>query len=119
MDSRSARIPIIVIMQLLRAAQTKSVGLNASPLPLLSGGASVITTLPDLVCTASVLNPAIYFAVIGAIRINFLNIFCVANLSPKFISKIVDKDGEVQNVFFIRSVELGVYSRACSNAGQL
>jgi hypothetical protein len=43
-----AAIPIIVNMQLPSAVATKSVGEKYSPLPLLSGGASVMIILPDL-----------------------------------------------------------------------
>src|SRR6266513_4079082 len=39
--SVSALIPMVVLMQVPRAVATKSVGENASPLPLLSAGASV------------------------------------------------------------------------------
>src|SRR5207302_4495050 len=39
--SSSAFIPMVVLMQVPRAVATRSVGENASPLPLLSAGASV------------------------------------------------------------------------------
>src|SRR5213595_4049808 len=39
--SSCALIPIVVVMQVARAVATRSVGENASPLPLLSVGASV------------------------------------------------------------------------------
>ena len=39
--SSSALIPMVVLMQVARAVATRSVGENASPLPLLSVGASV------------------------------------------------------------------------------
>ena len=43
-----AAIPIMVKMQLPSAEATISVGEKFSPFPLLSTGASVIITLPDL-----------------------------------------------------------------------
>ena len=51
-----ALMPIIVIIQLGSAVATKSVGEKASPLPLLSVGASVIIRLVDFRCVASVLR---------------------------------------------------------------
>ena len=39
--SSSALIPMVVLMQVPSAVATRSVGENASPLPLLSAGASV------------------------------------------------------------------------------
>ncbi len=51
-----ALIPIMVIIQLESAVATKSVGEKASPLPLLSVGASVIRALDDLRCIAFVLR---------------------------------------------------------------
>ena len=55
-----AAIPIMVIIQDPRAAATKSVGEKASPLPLLSTGASVIIASPEDKCTASVLRLSLY-----------------------------------------------------------
>ena len=49
-----ARMPMMVSMQLARAVATRSVGENASPLPRLSTGASVMMWLPERRWTASV-----------------------------------------------------------------
>jgi hypothetical protein len=43
----SAVIPINVIMHVAREVHNKSVGENASPFPLLSSGASVVSVLPE------------------------------------------------------------------------
>lgn len=45
-----ALMPTMVIMQLAKAALVKSVGEKAAPLPWLSSGASVMTSLPDPWC---------------------------------------------------------------------
>ena len=50
----------MVIIQDPKAVATKSVGENASPLPLLSIGASVIIVSPEDKCTASVLRLFLY-----------------------------------------------------------
>ena len=54
-------------MQLERAAQTVSVGENASPFPLLSTGASVMNVCPEAKCLSSVRNSPIYFPLAVAI----------------------------------------------------
>jgi hypothetical protein len=54
--SRSATIPIIVTIQLPKAAQTKSVGEKDSPFPLLSKGASVNSAFPERTWVAWVLK---------------------------------------------------------------
>ncbi|SUZ60690.1 uncharacterized protein METZ01_LOCUS13544 [marine metagenome] len=46
----------MVIMQDPNAVATRSVGENASPLPLLSTGASVMIFSPEAMCSASVLR---------------------------------------------------------------
>ena len=74
--SLSARIPMSVIMQLLSAAHTRSVGLKASPLPLLSGGASVIILLPDIWWVSCVRRPPRYSPVIDAMD-ELDKVFCV------------------------------------------
>src|SRR5881275_2966168 len=50
--SSCALIPIVVVMQVARAVATRSVGENASPLPLLSVGASVEILDLDGPCVA-------------------------------------------------------------------
>ena len=74
--SRSASMPMSVIMQLLRAAHTRSVGLKASPLPLLSGGASVVILLPDSWWVSCVRSPPRYSPVIDAMD-ELDKVFCV------------------------------------------
>jgi hypothetical protein len=64
-----ADIPIMVKMQLPRADATRSVGEKFSPLPLLSTGASVVITLPDLRCRISVLKSPRYFVFAVSIAI--------------------------------------------------
>jgi hypothetical protein len=49
-------MPIIVTMQLPKAAETRSVGEKASPFPLLSRGASVINAFPERTWVAWVLK---------------------------------------------------------------
>jgi hypothetical protein len=53
----------MVIMQLAKLVHVKSVGEKASPLPLLSIGASVIIFNPEATCVASVLKLPRYFTV--------------------------------------------------------
>ena len=47
MERLSAEIPMIVSIQEAREVAARSVGENASPLPWLSTGASVMILLPD------------------------------------------------------------------------
>src|SRR5437667_6876872 len=56
----SALIPIVVLMHVARAVATRSVGENASPLPLLSLGASVEIFDCDGPCVASQCKPPVY-----------------------------------------------------------
>src|SRR5205809_3764361 len=51
--SESALIPIVVLMHVPSAVATRSVGENASPLPLLSAGASVASLDFEGPCVAS------------------------------------------------------------------
>ncbi len=55
-----ALIPITVSIQLAKPVATVSVGEKASPLPLLSRGASVMNLFPDLRCSHSVLRSPRY-----------------------------------------------------------
>src|SRR5438045_8560760 len=55
-----ALIPMVVLMQVARAVATRSVGENASPLPLLSVGASVAIFASDGPCTASQCKSPVY-----------------------------------------------------------
>src|ERR1044071_5334313 len=57
----SALIPIVVLMHVARAVATKSVGENASPLPLLSLGASVEILACEGPCVASQCKSPVYF----------------------------------------------------------
>jgi hypothetical protein len=47
-----ARMPMVVNMQVPSAVATRSVGENASPRPLLSTGASVVSVIADGPCFA-------------------------------------------------------------------
>src|SRR6266446_2551394 len=58
--SSCALIPMVVLMQVARAVATRSVGENASPLPLLSVGASVAIFVFDGPCTASQCKSPVY-----------------------------------------------------------
>src|SRR5205807_7684033 len=58
--SSCALIPMVVLMQVARAVATRSVGENASPLPLLSVGASVAIFASDGPCTASQCKSPVY-----------------------------------------------------------
>src|SRR5438105_2732895 len=58
--SSCALIPMVVLMQVARAVATRSVGENASPLPLLSVGASVAIFAFDGPCTASQCKSPVY-----------------------------------------------------------
>src|SRR6266853_4520246 len=58
--SSCALIPIVVLMQVARAVATRSVGENASPLPLLSVGASVAIFAFDGPCAASQCKSPVY-----------------------------------------------------------
>src|SRR4029077_3673775 len=58
--SSSAFIPMVVLMQVPRAVATRSVGENASPLPLLSAGASVASFACDGPCVASQWRSPVY-----------------------------------------------------------
>src|SRR6266478_9983299 len=58
--SSCALIPIVVLMQVPSAVATRSVGENASPLPLLSVGASVAIFDFDGPCTASQCKSPVY-----------------------------------------------------------
>ena len=49
---RCATMPMVVSMQVPSAVATRSVGLNDSPLPMLSTGASVRRVVPDGACFA-------------------------------------------------------------------
>lgn len=53
-------MPIIVTMQMPSEVAARSVGENASPLPLLSTGASVINDCPDFKCVTSSLRSPMY-----------------------------------------------------------
>src|SRR5215831_15728185 len=55
-----ALIPIVVLMQVASAVATRSVGENASPLPLLSLGASVEIFDCDGPCVASQCRSPVY-----------------------------------------------------------
>src|SRR5690242_13730358 len=57
----SALIPMVVLMQVARAVATRSVGENASPLPLLSLGASVESFACEGPCVASQCKSPVYF----------------------------------------------------------
>src|SRR6266404_6892256 len=56
----SALIPIVVLMHVARAVATRSVGEKASPLPLLSLGASVEIFACEGPCVASQCNSPVY-----------------------------------------------------------
>src|SRR5439155_12290426 len=58
--SSCALIPIVVLMHLTRRLDTRSVGENASPFPLLSVGASVASFDFDGPCTASQCKSPVY-----------------------------------------------------------
>src|SRR6266566_4553786 len=58
--SSCALIPMVVLMQVARAVATRSVGENASPLPLLSVGASVAIFDFDGPCVASQCRSPVY-----------------------------------------------------------
>src|ERR1700747_3630005 len=58
--SSCALIPMVVLMHVPRAVATRSVGENASPLPLLSVGASVAIFDCDGPCVASQCSPPVY-----------------------------------------------------------
>src|SRR5207244_13475902 len=58
--SSSAFIPMVVLMQVPSAVATRSVGENASPLPLLSVGASVESIDSDGPCVASQCRSPVY-----------------------------------------------------------
>src|SRR5438046_9941689 len=58
--SSCALIPIVVLIHVPRAVATRSVGENASPLPLLSVGASVAIFDFDGPCTASQCKLPVY-----------------------------------------------------------
>src|SRR4029077_9986302 len=58
--SSSALIPIVVVMHVPRAVATRAVGENASPLPLLSIGASVEIFDCDGPCLASQCKSPVY-----------------------------------------------------------
>ena len=59
-------------MQLQSAEDTRSVGANASPFPLLSVGASVITLSPDFRCVDEVLRfPMYLFSIEWLILLKF------------------------------------------------
>src|SRR6266404_119984 len=58
--SSSALIPMVVLMQVPSAVATRSVGENASPLPLLSVGASVAIFDCDGPCVASQCRLPVY-----------------------------------------------------------
>ena len=66
-------------MQLLSAAQTRSVGLNASPFPLLSGGASVIILLSERRWMSCVRRAPRYSPVMEAIMNWIINNFELLN----------------------------------------
>ena len=67
-----AHIPITVLMQLQSAEDTRSVGANASPFPLLSVGASVITLSPDFRCVDEVLRfPMYLYSIVWLILLKF------------------------------------------------
>ena len=57
----SALIPIVVLMHVARAVATRSVGEKASPLPLLSLGASVEIFACEGPCVASQCKSPVYF----------------------------------------------------------
>src|ERR1700730_7254085 len=59
--SSSAFKPIVVLMHVPSAVATRSVGENASPLPLLSVGASVAILDCDGPCVASQCKSPVYF----------------------------------------------------------
>src|SRR6188768_3301442 len=58
--SSCALIPIVVLMHVARAVATRSVGENASPLPLLSVGASVESFACEGPCVASQCKSPVY-----------------------------------------------------------
>src|SRR3989440_13069240 len=67
--SSCALIPIVVLMQVPRAVATRSVGENASPLPLLSVGASVESIDSDGPCVASQCRSPVYLIEILTINL--------------------------------------------------
>ena len=66
----SALIPIVVLMHVARAVATRSVGEKASPLPLLSLGASVEIFAWEGPCVASQCKSPVYLTETSTMRNN-------------------------------------------------
>src|SRR6187401_1824033 len=66
----SALIPMVVLMHVARAVATRSVGEKASPLPLLSLGASVAIFACEGPCVASQCNSPVYLTDTSTMRNN-------------------------------------------------
>src|SRR5438132_2971167 len=77
--SSCALIPMVVLMQVARAVATRSVGENASPLPLLSAGASVAIFAFEGPCTASQCKSPVYLTEILTIP-NYATRFYVCHV---------------------------------------
>src|SRR5881227_4451585 len=77
--SSCALIPMVVLMQVPRAVATRSVGENASPLPLLSVGASVAIFDCDGPCVASQCKSPVYLIEILTMT-EYATRFCVCHV---------------------------------------
>ena len=80
--SSCALIPMVVVMQVPRAVATRSVGENASPLPLLSVGASVVIFDCDSPCVASQCKSRLYL----------ISTLTRMNYEARFVSCHVEQD---------------------------
>ncbi len=81
-------MPIMVSIQEASAVATISVGEKASPFPLLSTGASVISWLPDLICFASVRSWPMYTT--SAVIYSYFSVkSCQLNILPVLLLPIV------------------------------
>src|ERR1700730_12631564 len=90
--SSSALKPIVVLMQVPSAVATRSVGENASPLPLLSVGASVAIVDCDGPCVASQCRSPVYL-ISTLTMLNYAARFqFVMSTSPCFV-----KDSEIRH----------------------
>src|SRR5260370_6309875 len=86
--SSCALIPMVVLMQVPRAVATRSVGENASPLPLLSVGASVAILDCDGPCVESQCRSPVYL----------MEILTMTNYEARFAAV---QSGGCPNLFFL------------------
>src|SRR5881392_3216758 len=83
--SSCALIPTVVLMHVARAVATRSVGENASPLPLLSVGASVAILAFDGPCIASQRKSPVYLT----------EILTMANYAARFYVCHVERSRDI------------------------